>query len=282
MGQCPSSFRPISGGLACGSDCPSDKGFEFRTENGQPRCVYKDAPENFVNLLPIQMVPVDYSRRPTPPPPTIESLRTSNPTLFAAYKAEQERVRQEIAIIDEKLGKSKKMRDAFARLQDAENARDKAPDAYRQARASYYTLLKGETWKQEEKNRVAKAEVDPLITQYRTSKETATREFDAQRQTIDVVNGLKDKVLSLKDEVKYAATTLKDQVEKVQNQINKERRGRQQETTTSFWTWLDTLMNVIIVGALLFAIVTIYPKAMKYMAPKPAPGITIGQPAVRV
>jgi hypothetical protein len=244
--------------------------------------VYKDAPENFVNLLPIQMVPVDYSKKPLPPPPTVASLQSTNPTLYSAYKAEQERVIQEIAIIDEKIGKSKKMRDAFARLQDAENARDRAPDAYQQARTAYYTLLKGESWRQEEKNRIAKAEVDPLITQYRSSRDAAKKEFDAQRQTIDVVNGLKDKVLTLKDEVKYAATTLKDQVEKVQNQINKERRGRQKETVISFWSWLDTLMNVVIVAALLYAIVVIYPKAMKYMYPKPAPGITIGQPAVRV
>lgn len=275
MNQCPSGFRPVANG--CASDCPADKGFEFRTENNQPRCVYKDAPSNFVNLLPIQMI---YGN--TSSTSTVESLRNSNPSMYAAYISEQERVNQEIAIIDEKIGKGKKMKDAFARLQDAENARDEAPDAYQQARTMYYTLLRGETWKDEEKNRIAKAEVDPMITHYRNSKESAMKEFDAQRKTIDVVNGVKDKVLSLKDEVTYAATTLKDQVEKVQNQINKERRGRQQETTVSFWTWLDTLMNVVIVGTLLYAILVIYPKAMKYMQPKPTPGITIGQPAVRV
>ncbi len=279
MGQCPSSFRPV--GNSCVSDCPTDKGFEFRTEGGQSRCVYKDSPDQFVNLVPNQMI-FRNPTQPMPPPPTVESLQTSNPALYALYKTEQERVKQEIAILDEKIGKSKKMKDAFARLQDAENARDKAPDAYQQARTMYYTLLKGDSWKDEEKNRIAKAEVDPIITQYRRSKEVVSNEFDAQRKTIDVVNGLRDKVLSLKDEVRYAATTLKDQVSKVQNQINMERRGREKETVVSFWMWLDTLMNVVIVATLLYAIYVIYPKAMKYMYPKPAPGITIGQPAVRV
>ena len=125
-------------------------------------------------------------------------------------------------------------------------------------------------------------EVDPIIAQYRTSRQTADTELTAQRKTLDIVNGLKDKVLSLKDDVRYASTTLKEQVEKVQNQINKDRRGRQKETTTTFWTWLDTLMNIVIVGALLYAIAVIYPKAMKYMYPRPMTGITIGQPAVRV
>lgn len=279
MGQCPSSFRPV--GNSCVSDCPTEKGFEFRTEGGQSRCVYKDSPEYFVNLIPNQMI-LRNPTQPMPPPPSVESLESSNPALYALYMSEQERVKQEIAIIDEKIGKGKKIKDAFMRLQDAENARDKAPDAYQQARTLYYTLVRGDSWKDEEKKRIANVHVDPIITQYKKTKETATKEFDAQRKTIDIVNGLKDKVLSLKDEVRYASTTLKEQVSKVQNQINMERRGREKETTISFWTWLDTIMNVIIVIALLYAIYVIYPKAMKYMYPKPAPGITIGQAAVRV
>jgi hypothetical protein len=268
-------------GNGCVSDCPTEKGFEFRIEGGQARCVYKASPSHGVNLMPNQVIFRDPSK-PMPPPPTLESLQTSNPPLYALYKAEQERVTQEIAIIDEKIGKGKRIKDAFARLQDAENARDNAPDAYQQARILYYTLVKGDSWVEEEKKRIARVEVYPAIAQYRASEQKATKDFDAQRKTVDIVNGLKDKVLSLKDDVQYASTTLKQQVEKVKNQINMERRGREKETTVSFWSWLDTLLNVVIVGALLYALMVIYPKAMKYMYPRPAPGITIGQPAVRV
>jgi hypothetical protein len=80
------------------------------------------------------------------------------------------------------------------------------------------------------------------------------------------VSGLKDKVLSLKDEVKYAADTFKEQIGKVEDAINRERRGRVTETKVSIWDWLDTILNVAIVGSLLYVVYILF---RKYMRPRP-------------
>jgi hypothetical protein len=256
MGQCPSTFRSMGG--ACVSDCPTEKGFEFQMPGGQPRCTYKDQPNFFVNLSPVQA----YFRGNQPPIPnlTVEGLKDVDALLYAAYKKEQDRVVQETAILYEKIDKDKKLKDAFNRLQDAENARDKAPDAYQQARSNYYTLKDGEAWKEREKERLMKAEVEPLAQKFVDIKSKAVQQYQSQRKTVDVVNGLKDNVLSLKDEMKYAADTFQEQLTKVKEAINQERRGRATETKVSIWDWLDTILNITIVGSLLYVIYLLYKK----------------------
>lgn len=266
MGQCPSSFSGING--SCLATCPSDKGFEFQSPAGQPRCVYKERPEYFVNLFPVQMVPNGMQLIPNL---TVASLQARDGVLYAQYKTEEERVLAELAILSEKIGKSNQIKDAFQKLQDAENARDQAPDAYQQARSLYYTLKEGDTWQQKERQRLLKAEVEPIAAKFVESKTSALRQYESQRKTVDVVNGLKDKVLSLKDEVKYAADTFKEQINTVQDAILRKRRGRTVDAPISIWDWLDTVLNVIIVGSLLYVGYLVFKK----FAFKP-----VAQPAV--
>lgn len=237
---------------------------------GQPRCAYKDAPENFVNLSPVQ----PYFRGNKEPIAnlTVEALKDIDSALYTQYKTEQDRVIQETAILYENIGKDKKLKDAFQRLQDAENARDKAPGAYQQARSNYYTLKEGETWKERERQRLLKAEVEPLAQQFVDVKTKAIKQYESQRKTVDVVNGLKDNVLSLKDEMKYAADTFQQQLNKVKAAINQERRGRATETKTSIWDWLDTILNIAIVGSLLYVIYLLY---KKFSAAPPAPSAVV-------
>jgi hypothetical protein len=94
-------------------------------------------------------------------------------------------------------------------------------------------------------------------------RDTSVRQFENQRKTVDVVDGLKDKVLSLKDEVKYAADTFKSQLGKVQDAINKERRSRSNETPVNMWDWLDTILNIMIVLSLLYVVYLLYGKLTK-------------------
>jgi hypothetical protein len=191
---------------------------------------------------------------------TVASLQERDAVLYAQYKTEEERVLAELAILAEKIGKENQVKDAFQKLQDAENARDQAPDAYQQARSLYYTLKEGDTWKEKERERLLKAEVEPIAAKFVENKTSALRQYENQRKTVDVVNGLKDKVLSLKDEVKYAADTFKEQLDKVQDAINKKRRNRTADTPVSIWDWLDTILNIIIIGALLFVGYLLYKK----------------------
>jgi hypothetical protein len=74
------------------------------------------------------------------------------------------------------------------------------------------------------------------------------------------VNGLKDKVLSLKDEVKYAADTFKDQIHKVENAIQLERKTRSKKPDPTIWDWFDSILNILIVASLLYVLYTMYQK----------------------
>jgi hypothetical protein len=167
------------------------------------------------------------------------------------------------------------LNDAFIALQAAENARDTAPDAYRIARTLYYTLLKGEDWKNEEKERISKAEVDPIIVEYKKNRDSALTKYNDQRKTVEVVTGLKDKVLSLKDEFKYSVDTFTHQLDKVQTAINMERRGRDTETKVDPWSWFDLFLNGAIVLGLLYAASVLYSKIFR----RPATTLLIQQEA---
>lgn len=241
--KCPTPFESVNA-LTCVMPCPSEKGYERRSTPQGLRCVYKPDPTYSVQLNTLSSVVFDGT--------TLNDLQTKNVQAYGTFLKERDRFVGELAILDGQISRTKKIQDAFRRLQDAENVRDRAPDAYQRARSAYYTLLKGEKWIEEEKERLLKAEVEPLAKRFREQRDSTLRQFETQRRTIDVVNGLKDRVLSLKDAMKYSADTFKDQLEKVQSAINMERRGREEVTVVRAWDWVDTLLNIAIVVSLLY------------------------------
>ena len=99
------------------------------------------------------------------------------------------------------------------------------------------------------------AEVAPEVQKYRDSVDAANVRTQEQQKTIDVINGLKDKVLSLKDDFKYSVNTFGDQLEKVKVQLNMENRSREKERDNT-WTWVDLILNVLLVGVLVYAVYT--------------------------
>lgn len=259
--KCPTPFESV-GNLSCVISCPTEKGYERRSVNGGFQCVYRADKSYSTTLNTVSAVVFDGS--------TLQDLQRADVKAYSEFVKERDRFVNELAILDEKIGKDTKLRDAFQRLQDAENVRDKAPDAYQQARSNYYTLKEGETWKERERERVLSAEIEPRAKQFEETKQKALQQYETQRKTVDVVNGLKDRVLSLKDELKYAADTFKTQLNKVQDAINREHRGRQDEVTTTFSDWLDTILNIVIVGSLLYVIYVIY---RKYIAMPRQPAV---------
>lgn len=252
--KCPTPFES-SGNLSCVMQCPTNRGFERTNANGGFKCAYKADPQNAVTLSTLSAVMFDGS--------TMNDLRTKDAKAYSEFVKERDRVNNELSVLYANLDKKQKLTDAFTSLQSAENARDTAPDAYQQARTLYYTLLKGDAWKEEEKSRISKAEVDPLVNRYKTNRDSALNQYNNQRKTVEVVTGLKDKVLTLKDEFKYSVDTFTKQLGKVKNAINMERRDRQTETVVSPWSWLDVLLNLAIISSLIYAVMVLYPKVFR-------------------
>ena len=265
MGQCPSSFVPYQG--ACVRKCPAEAQFLFSVENNQPRCVYKGDQTKKVDLTPVPaMMPVQGK-----PIPTMEMMKQEDPTRYGVFKEEADRVDAAIAVLMKTIDKQKQVDDAFKTLQDAEGARDSSPDAYELARVAYYSLSKGPEWIEGEKKRVAKVDVDPEIDRYRTAYTDISKRQTTQQRTQDVMRSVKDGVLSLKDDFQYTTKTFKNQIDTLKNQINIERRGREKPDSSDegFFTWINLILNLLIVVGLLYAGIVLWGK-MPSVAP-PAP-----------
>ena len=264
--KCPTPFES-AGNMICVMPCEVDKGFERRYEMGTAKCVYKSDP---AYSLTMNVLGAPFFKGTT-----LDELKTEDVKIHADFVKERDRVNNEFNVLYANIEKNKKLNDAFIALQAAENARDTAPDAYRIARTLYYTLLKGEDWKNEEKERISKVEVDPIIVEYKKNRDSALTKYNDQRKTVEVVTGLKDKVLSLKDEFKYSVDTFTHQLDKVQTAINMERRGRDTETKVDPWSWFDLFLNGAIVLGLLYAASVLYSKIFR----RPATTLLIQQEA---
>lgn len=249
MGECPVGFVPYQG--ACVRECPQNQ-FSFVTDNNQPRCVFKSEPSKSVTLVPVTAVFQERGK----PLPTLETLRSSDPSRYALFKNEADRVEGELAVILSQIDKNKQLEDAFRSLQQAENVRDQSPEAYEKARIGYYSLKNGPEWIEQEKERIAKVDVEPEISQYRTNYNAIQSRQQNQQRTQDIMKSVREGVLTLKDDFKYTTGVFKEQIENLKNQINIERRGREKPDTdtTEFYKWVDALLNLFILAGLIYAV----------------------------
>lgn len=265
--KCPHPFGGVGGGQ-CVVRCPWNKKFDFGQDtNGGYSCIYRPDPEFKYSLTPVAATIFKGW--------TLDELKAANPQASTDFTAELDRVDKEFAVVYGNIDKQKKINDAFKDLQKAENVRDQSPSAYQSARTAYYTLVKGEGWINEERERVSKAEVAPEVQKYRDAVNAVNVRTQEQQKTIDVVNGIKDKVLSLKDDFQYSVNTFGDQLEKVKIQLNMENRSREKERDNT-WAWVDLILNVLLVAVLLYAVYTV---ARRYFLHRPVvPTTTIRIP----
>jgi hypothetical protein len=79
---------------------------------------------------------------------------------------------------------------------------------------------------------------------------------EQQTRTIDVVNGVKDKLLSVQDELETSVNAFSRQINGLKNMINMERE-KQVEEKKNIYGWIGIFLNILLVVAILFAIITI-------------------------
>ena len=243
--KCPTPFVSLDA-TSCVMPCPTEHQFVRQGGAGNHTCAYTPDPSTATaQLVTVGAVAFNGS--------SLEDLRSQNPTKYAEFTAERNRFDQEMAIKYAAIGRQRQIQDAFVALQNAENVRDESPTAYQIARTAYYTLLNGPEWMAEERQRIADSEVAPEIQKYRDAVASIDLRKNEQQKTIDVVNGIKDKVLSLKDDFQYSVNTFSDQIEKVKIQLAMGNRSREKEKDNT-WIWIDVGLNVLLVAVLLYAV----------------------------
>lgn len=256
--SCPSGFQtsPVSP-LSCVVQCPDTQGFDTRNINGEPYCVYRDRPASRLLLKQAPSVQLKEGQ----PLPTLERLQTENPTLYQQYKTIKDDYDKNMPIVVGQIDKNTRLDDAYRALQTAENVRDQSPQAYQDARIRYYTLLRGDGWVNEESQRIAAAEANPKVDQYRQIQTDLKTRLNQQQQTIDVVNSVKDKVLSMKDDFAHTTNTFSKQIAELKNQIELEKKKTVVEKAEMF-SWVDLFLNILITILVFGLLITIVRKTM--------------------
>lgn len=244
--NCPAPFVSVDA-FSCVMPCPEDKKFVRRAN----KCVYTPDETHTVDLVTIGAV--SFSGE-------LSGLAGADPRKFTEFTSEKDRFNRALATVWANIDTQQKINDAFKELQLAENARDESPEAYQVARTAYYTLVKGPEWAREEQERIARADVDPELQRYKDIAAAAAAQTQAQQKTLDVMQGVKDKVLSLRDDFKYSVNAFSDQIDAIKTQLAMNNRSRDKPTEASSWAWLDTALNIALVVVLLYAMYAVYRK----------------------
>lgn len=260
MGNCPSEFVRSPVGFACIARCPKDKGFDVALVNGAVACQAKEDPSLYVTLEQLPTIQLQGGQAV----PSYNDLPTKD-----VYIAEQKRFSEQFAIAYEKLDKNLKVRSAFQALQDAENVRDRSPNAYEAARVNYYTLTKGESWLQEERARILGAEASQIARQYVGAYNGNNQQMTQQRSTIELVKNAKDKVLNVRDDMKYSVGKFSKHIADIQNQINMDRRVKSKAVSDQSNSWVEIVLNILILLTTILAIVVVIRKLAARSPPTP-------------
>jgi hypothetical protein len=271
MGNCPSEFAYNPNGNGCIVECPSAKGFELTSDNGYS-CVYKE--DRTINF-PLKVTPIYYPERDpaaTPEGGTVPLYTRQGPK---SYKTLPNASVYEEAILDfnekftvamGKVDKEKQTRTAFVNLQAAEDVRDQSPDAYEKARIAYYTLTKGDSWLNDEQKRLVNTDAQPIVDNYLNAYSNIVSLKDQQQQTIDAVNGVKDNVIGVTDDMRFSVASFEKQLTEIKNQIEVDKKKKVVEVAT-YSSWFDLIMNILIALVTCVAIFFVAKAVMKRVSP---------------
>jgi hypothetical protein len=248
----------------CVVTCPLEKGFVRVARQGNPTsCAFRD--ENgiidYTSVVVLQGVPFlpalpESERNSGPQNPTMEEVKQTYPDKYPVYLAEHSRVEQELKVIIDRIGKEKAIKVAFQKLQDAENARDQAPEAYIAAKKAYYTLTKGDGWEDEERKRIENSEIVPTLQQLLNEYTSVDSRLKQVTKLSEVMDSVKSRTSTTVDDFRAGVELLSTQVKNVRDQLNLERRKTEEKplVTIPIFTYL---LNIVLGICILVAIVMI-------------------------
>jgi hypothetical protein len=172
--------------------------------------------------------------------------------------------------------KCQKEKDLALLKTNLDNAdKEKDPDGYEKARIAYYTLLNGQGWLQAEKQKIAKEEVEPLLTNYRTEYDALKGEKKSQSMFTKLMNHMK----SQNNDTDFLNKELLKEKDKadVLDRMNELNAGTpvSNPSPEGLYAYIPFLIDLIIV---LLAFTVIYLIYSKFMRSKPI--VTSSVPAM--
>lgn len=97
--------------------------------------------------------------------------------------------------------------------------KDSDPTTYQLMRYKYFSLKEGPTWAQQEKARIAKQDIDPVVEKLRDSYREVNGQFEAQRQLVDMVDTVQRQQEAMRKESEGQVKLLQDDIEEKKAKI---------------------------------------------------------------
>jgi hypothetical protein len=141
-------------------------------------------------------------------------------------------------------------------LDQKEETQDTDPEGYEQARIAYYTVLNGQGWLTEEQNRIAKDEIEPVISTYTTQYNSLNSQVKTNKVFTNLASSLQAEQKEDDEDLRF----LKKQFQKEKDQSDVLNRLTQLTGTTTQTNYLPILADIGIVLLTLFVLFMVYSK----------------------
>lgn len=152
--------------------------------------------------------------------------------------------------------RQKKLSGLKAALDAKSATKDTDPSGYEQARIAYFTELNGQGWLATEKERIAKDEIEPVLSSYQAKYQTLKNDTKNQGVFVNLMNMLKSDESSDKQDLKFL--TKKEQGEK--DKANVLNRLNQLQSPQPTQSYLPIIVDVVLVLLAVFIAYTAYKK----------------------
>ena len=150
----------------------------------------------------------------------------------------------------------------------ASKNKDTNPEAYEQARVKYYTLLDGQKWLKTEQERIAKNDIEPVVSAYSTKYADLKKEQGTNSTFINLANSVK----SQQAEVESQHNTLQKQVDHQKDMVNVLDRLHQLSglpSGTTYTPYLPIILDVIIGILGIIVLYLLFTKTTSFFSPPP-------------
>ena len=253
MGQgqfkCPAETNVGATPLTCVMTCPTE--YELRTVDGAQRCVSKVDKDVSVHLMPQAAL---LRGKDEASSFTIGDLKDTHPDEYTRYTAEQDRFHEEMIKADSQVSHTAKVDAAAHDVLAAQGSDDTA-------NAKYSALTKDpDALDAMYKAQIAR-ETDKYVSQYQFLNNQSLQ----QQQTLDLVNSVKDNLMSVKDDMEFSVGTFDKQINEIRNQITINRRTHAQ--AADYGKWMSVLLNVLIVLSILYLLFALVRRAIRPKVP---------------
>jgi hypothetical protein len=246
--KCPTEATPNPGApFTCVISCIDPSGqdnFELRLVGGSPRCVSKDDPDISVHLLPIPTV-----QRSDTNPFSIDSLKSTDREAHLRYSREFDRYKAAMVVAHGNIDRGKQIKAASDAVLAAAGKDQATVDA---AAANYLRLTGNADEAAYTVDRGIRRDLDTSTSRFIEEYRFLMNQSNQQQDTLDLIGSIRDNLFTVKDDLEYSVGTFDKQVSDIQNQINKNKRIREQ--SIDYAAWMMFGLNIAVVLALFYTI----------------------------